>query len=128
MEYVSEKTLPSFLEGKKLIARYMDGVWHTYMFLCYYPNFKEYIIALDLFTKEHVRIHVQCIIDSTQYYINYTRKELYEYQIRLYESRIERLRDSIKTLPKEEQDNGKNTSSNPKSSRPRSRKTNTKRS
>lgn len=83
------------MSGEKTIAHYeTDGTWSELKYVAPYPTNEEYIIAFDMHTKNPVGLWAGQLT-MRNYYINYAKQDLYEQSIKIYESRIARLKETI---------------------------------
>ena len=95
MERVTEKNIQEFLSGEKTIAHYeTNGTWSELKYIAQYPTAEEYIIAFDMHTKNPVGLWAGQLT-MHNYYINYTKQDLYEQSLKIYEARIARLKETI---------------------------------
>jgi len=95
MERVTKENVKDFLGGEKTIAHYeTDGTWSELKYIAPCPTNEEYIIVFDMHTKKPMSLW-SGQLTMWNYYINYTKKDLYEHSIKIYESRIARLKEMI---------------------------------
>ena len=65
-------------------------------YLCKHPRNPEYVLLLESLSQNAIKQYIPGLLDSKDWYIDYTFEEIYEKQIEWHQGQIERLNSRIK--------------------------------